>query len=404
MIWRGASRYWSLWIALRFLVSRRRGYAGFINWVSFIGLALGVLILTVVVSVMNGFNGELNTRLLTFAPHATVVGQDEVAELEGVAGATRHFRGEAMILRGGAVNPLVIIGVESETLDVLPAIVATTVSGDMQHLFDPAATARPIVLGAPLARSLALYVGDPVTLVFSAPRPAGIEPRFLRFELVATFEVGAEPDQTMALFPVDLVGELGLEAGGVPGLRLTVHEPLAIEDLRSDIEAALDGGSVTFWTDEYGALFRAILIEKVIMFVLLGLIVAIAAFNIVASQMMLVNDKRRDVAILVTMGVDRRALLRAFLLQGSLVSGMGVLVGLLGGILIAMNADAVLSVIEGALGASIIDGTYFASIPSEIRWQDLVTIVLLSIALTGIAIVRPARRAAGANPAESLHL
>ncbi len=404
MIWSGASRYWSLWIALRFLVSRRRGYAGFINWVSFIGLALGVLILTVVVSVMNGFNGELNTRLLTFAPHATVLGRDGVAPIEGVLGATRHFRGEAMILRGGAVNPLVIVGVESKTLDVLPGIVATTVAGDMRHLFDPAATARPIVLGAPLARSLALYVGDSVTLVFSAPRPLGIEPRFLRFELVATFEVGAEPDQTMALFPVDLVGELGLEAGGVLGLRLTVEEPLAIEDLRDGIEATLEGGSVTFWTDEYGSLFRAILIEKVIMFVLLGLIVAIAAFNVVAAQMMLVNDKRRDVAILITMGVDRRALLRAFLLQGSLVSGLGVLVGLLGGILIAMNADAVLSVIEGALGASIIDGTYFASIPSEIRWQDLVTIVLLSIALTGIAIVRPARRAAGANPAESLHL
>ena len=238
----------------------------------------------------------------------------------------------------------------------------------------------------------------------SARRPGWIEPRFVRYELVASFEGGAGRVQTMALLPVDLVGELGLEAGGVAGVRLTVEDPLGIEALRPAIEQAFAGGSVTFWTDEYGALFRAILIEKVIMFVLLGLIVAIAAFNVVASQMMLVNDKRRDVAILLTMGVERRAMLRAFLLQGSLISGLGVLVGLLGGVLIAMNADAVLSVIEGALGASIIDGTYFASIPSEIRWQDLVTIVLLSIALTGVAIVRPARRAAGANPAESLHL
>ena len=393
------------WIARRYLLARGHGYATFINWVSFVGLALGVTILTVVVSVMNGFDREITTRILSAVPHAVIVPHadaepdiDRLRALPGVRSVHRFFQAEAMLAQGRAVN--------------FVALAAFDEAGarQMSELLTPEALTRlltatgGIVLGETLAAAMGMIVGDPVVVVMSVPTGAGVRPRVERFELAGTFEIGADPDAALAFAMRADVLARGLRAAGVDGWRLHLADPLAAADLAVPLGAALgDEAQVRFWMEDYGELFRAVKIEKAIMFALLALIVAIAAFNIVAGQAMLVNDKRGDVAMLATMGASRRLLVSTFFLQGFAVAFFGVAVGLAAGVIVAFNADAVMSALQGLIGASIIDGTWFAEIPSQVLLSDLATIAGLSLGLSLLAVLSPALKATAENPAEALH-
>lgn len=393
----------SLMVARRYLFARSHGYATLINWVSFVGLALGVMTLTVVVSVMNGFDREITGRILSIVPHAVIESpSDEPSQLDalrrvpGVDHVSRFFEGEAMLAAGGTVHFIALAGLDAEGLQHLAAIG----EGASSAL---AALPSGIVLGAPLAAAKRLDVGDPVTLVITLPGETGVRPRVERFELAGTFEIGADPDAGLGIVRHDEIARRGLTRAGADGLRLGFADPFDAPALGAAIATALGpGATLRFWTDDYGELFRAVQIEKGIMFALLALIVAIAAFNIVSGQAMLVNDKRGDVAMLATMGASRGLLVTVFYLQGFAVAFIGVAVGLLVGVVVALNAGPLAALLD-LVGASIIEDTWFSEVPSEVRIADLGVIALLSLGLSTVAVLAPALRVVGENPATALH-
>ncbi|MDE0190325.1 MAG: ABC transporter permease [Gammaproteobacteria bacterium] len=393
----------ALWIARRYLLARGHGYATFINWVSFVGLVLGVLILTVVLGIMNGFDREMTGRILSAVPHGFFQhrGDPPIAELQdidGVSSVTRLFQAEAMATRYGGVAFIGLAAVDSADAHRLPRIL----SG--QALENLVSTPGSIVLGAALAGDLRLAVGDTVRLMIPVASSGGVRARIERFTLAGTFELRAQPDAALAVARREDIIERGLADAGADGWRLQLTDPLDAPRLAERIGAVLGPGvPVRFWTDEYGELFRAVAIEKAIMFALLALIVAIASLNIVSGQAMLVNDKRGDIAMLATMGASRRLLVGVFFLQGFGVAVLGVAVGLALGIAVAANANAVVSFFEGLVGASVIEGTYFDRIHSHLVWPDILAIVGVSLGLSLAAVLRPAFKAAAENPAEALH-
>ncbi|MCY3839056.1 MAG: ABC transporter permease [Gammaproteobacteria bacterium] len=393
----------ALWIARRYLLARSHGYATFINWVSFAGLVLGVLILTVVLGIMNGFDREMTGRILSAVPHGffQYEGDPPIADLEaidGVSSVMRLYEAEAMATRYGGVAFIGLAAVDMADAHELPRVLAG------QALENLVATPGSVVLGAALARDLRLRVGDTVRLMIPVASSGGVRARIERFTLAGTFELRAQPDAALAVARREDIVERGLADAGLDGWRLQLADPLDAPRLAERIGAVLGSGiAVRFWTDEYGELFRAVAIEKAIMFALLALIVAIASLNIVSGQAMLVNDKRSDIAMLATMGASRRLLVGVFFLQGFSVAVLGVAVGLAGGIAVAANADAVVSFFEGLVGASVIEGTYFDRIHSHLAWSDLLAVVGVSLGLSLAAVLRPAFKAAAENPAEALH-
>ncbi len=395
----------ALWIARRYLFARSHGYATLINWVSLIGLALGVAILTVVVSVMNGFDREITSRILSAVPHATITGRNlgaarvaAVGGVDGVGRISRFFQGEAMLASAGGDYFVTLAALDEAGARHTSALLnADTLA---RLLAEPGG----IVLGAPLAAALELGVGDPVVLVLASPGAAMALPRVERFQLAGTFELGAEPDAALAVVLRAEIARRGLLSAGVDGWRLHLSDPFAAPLLAPRIRDLLGPDmEARFWMEDYGELFRAVKIEKAIMFALLALIVAIAAFNIVSGQAMLVNDKRGDVAMLATMGASRWLLVSVFFLQGFGVAFVGVAVGLALGIAVAVNADAVLAALAGVIGANIIDGTWFTEVPSRVLIADLAVIVGLSLGLSLLAVLAPALKVTAENPAEALH-
>jgi len=387
----------SLWIALRYLVTHRRRYASFISWVSIVGLALGVAVLIVVISVMNGFDAELKRRILGAVPHlqldaAALDDIDVVQKLPGVSSAFAFFEADGMVARGGAVNPVAIHGLDEVGLGAVPML------GTID--LDPGGAA----LGAPLARYLGLRAGDDFILVTSTPAGDTIRPRIERVRLDATFEVGAELDFGLVLMRLDDIHARNLLATGKEGLRIVLDDPMAVGEIRRQLEAEHPGLTISMdWRDQFGELFRAVRIEKGMMFLLLLLIVAVAAFNIISAQTMLVNDKRADIAILTTMGASSGVVMRVVLIQGLVVAVLGIGLGLAFGLALSMNVTETMGVVESLIGARLIDGTFFDEIPVRILVSDLAVIVVMSLGLCAISCLHPARRAAALNPAEVLH-
>lgn len=397
------------WMAARYLTSRRNHYASFVNWVSFAGLTLGVMVLTVVVSVMNGFDRELKTRLLGAVPHAVVLPPADwdfgkrygPMPPDGVVHVSRVFQGSAMISRSGAATALVLLGVDADEADSLNTIAENVVQGSLEALSE---SQGGIMLGAPLARAMDIAIGDPVALVLMVPAANGARPRIERFTLRATFQVGAEPDASLAVVRFEDIERRGLAGAGAAGWRLAFEDPMAVPLIEADLRASLPPDwRLATWMDSYGELFRAVGLEKTLMFVSLALVVAIAAFNIVSGQTMLVNEKRRDIAMLTTIGAPSRFLVEVFLVQGFAVAVIGIGVGLAAGVLIAWNVDPVVAAIEWLTRQSILSGTGFGSMPSEVLAGDLAVIAVLSLGLCFLAVLRPALRAVAENPAQALH-
>ena len=228
------------WMAARYLISRRNRYVSFVNWVSFAGLTLGVMILTVVVSVMNGFDRELKTRLLGAVPHAVVLPppdwdfgvRHELVLPNGVLHVSRAFQGSAMISRGGAATALALLGVDANEGDSLNLVADSVVDGSLEALFG---SQGGIMLGVPLARALGIEVGDPVALLLMAPATNGARPRIERFTLRATFEVGAEPDATLAVVRFEDIERRGLAATGTAGWRLAFDDPMEVPAIEAEL-------------------------------------------------------------------------------------------------------------------------------------------------------------------------
>lgn len=394
-------------LALRYLKTRRKQFAAFITWVSLTGLTLGVLVLTVVVSVMNGFDRELKTRILGTVPHVLLPGLStadadlaDIVAHDAVTGAHDFFVGAGMVTRGGAVNPVSVYGIDPRDPGALGGVAERMVYGALEDL---AGEERGIVLGAPLAARLGLLPGDSVVLIVSEPTPGGLRPKIQPFELVGTFEIGAELDYGLVVMDLADFPLADLDAAGTFGVRLSLDDPLAAERVARDINGRFPELEVHSWADSYGELFRAVRLEKVLMFLILLMVVAVAAFNIVSGQMMVVTDKRSDIAILLTMGARDRTILQTFLFQGVLISGTGILVGLLLGVITALNITLIVAWMKDWFGFGLLDGTYFVEVPVLIQAGDLGVIGVLSGVLCLISAWLPARRAAALNPIEGLH-
>jgi len=406
-----------LYIGLRYTRAKRRNhFISFITVVSVAGIMVGVMALITILSVMNGFERELRERILGMAAHATITGLDgRLTGWEAVAGAAQahprvvaaapFVRGEVMLTRSGLVSGAILRGVVPEREALVSEVGRKMVAGRLGDL-------RPggwgIVLGRELALALGARLGDRVTVV--TPRafttPVGLVPRLRRFTVVGVFEVGMyEYDRGVALVHLDDARRLLGLGEAVTGLRLKVADLFEAPWVAREVAAALDGGyAVSDWTREHANFFRAVRTEKIAMFVILTLIVAVAAFNIVSTLVMVVTDKRADIAILRTLGLTPRAVMAIFVVQGTVIGLLGTLLGVAAGVALALNVETLVPLIERAAGIRFLppDVYYISELPSDLHWPDVAVIAGVAFGLSVLATLYPAWRAARVQPAEAL--
>ncbi len=402
-------------IAARYVHSRRRrGFISFISLASMLGIAIGVAALIVILSVMNGFEGELRARLLSMTAHASVadtrVGVEDWESLaerlrteSNVAGVSPFVNVEVMLGAGAELRPALIRG-------ILPAEEATVSSIDTYlqagRLDDLQAGSQRLILGRVLAISLGLNVGSRVNVLVPEVGERGITPRLRSFLVSGIFEAGiADHDASLALAHLTDASLLGGLDGRAEGVGIRLDDPLAVSALASTA-SEFAGPALTYsdWTIENANFFRAIRIEKTMMTLILLLIVAVAAFNIVASLVMLVTDKEKDIAILRTYGLEPRRVARVFIIQGTAIGAIGTLGGLALGLVLAVNVETIVPWLESTFNFQIMPGDvyYVTEIPSEVRWIDVTVIPVLALIVSAVATIYPARRAAAVAPAEAL--
>jgi lipoprotein-releasing system permease protein len=408
-----------LYIGLRYLRAKRRNqFISFISLTSMLGIVLGVTALITVLSVMNGFEKELRERILGMASHITItrmsndpltdwaaVGEALEKSDPRIVGIAPYVRKEVMLSAGSQVQGGLLRGVLPERDPAVSDVWQKMVYGELGDL---RAGEFGIVLGIGLARKLSVSPGDKVTVVTpqASNTPAGILPRLKRFTVKGIFEVGMhEYDSALALIHLEDAQRLFRMDDGVTGLRLKLTDMFEAVPVRNALADALPGGYwISDWTMRHANLFRAVKIEKTMMFIILMLIVAVAAFNIVSTLVMVVTDKQADIAILRTLGSTPRSIMTIFIIQGMVIGIIGVLLGAAGGVLLALNLDTVVGWLEGMLGIQFMpaDIYYINTFPSELHWDDVFKISSIAFALSVLATLYPAWSASRTQPAEAL--
>ena len=406
-----------LFIGLRYTRSRSRNrFVSFISAVSVIGVALGMTVLITVLSVMNGFQREIRARILGVASHVQVTGPENrlanwrLTEREALQHpqvvAAAPFVAEQGLLSGArAVRGAFIRGVLPEAEDRVADIGRHMKAGRLDALVPGE---FGIVLGQELARALGAIPGDKVVLI--APQgqvtPAGILPRLKQFTVVGVFGVDHhEFDSGLALVHLEDAQKLYRLGDDVSGVRLKLRDLFEAPRVARDLSRSLTGDFyVSDWTRQHANFFRAVEIEKRMMFFIVFLIIAVAAFNIVSSLVMAVKDKQADIAILRTLGASPASVMKVFLIQGTLVGIVGTALGLIGGVLLAANVDVVVPAIESVLGFKFLakDVYYISELPSELRLDDVVLTGVFSFVVSVLATIYPSWRASRVNPAEAL--
>ena len=408
---------YELLVGLRYTRAKRRNhFISFISATSMAGIALGVAALIVVLSVMNGFQKELRARILGVASHVQITGADNrladwqaVAKIAAqdpqVAASAPFVNAQGLLSAGQAVRGSVVRGIVPGREDKVAEIGRHMRAGSLEAL-------RPgefnIVLGSELARALGALRGDKVALI--APQgqvtPAGVIPRLKQFTVAGVFEVGMfEYDSGLALVHLEDAQKLFQMGDDVSGLRLRLDDLFAARSVSRALTAKLGGGYyATDWTRSHANFFRAVEIEKRVMFIILTLIVAVAAFNIVSTLVMLVTDKQADIAILRTLGASPGAIVQIFMVQGALIGIIGTFAGVVLGVLLGFNVATVVPFVENLLGFKFLakDVYYISDLPSDVLLGDVTTIGLVSLALSFLATLYPSWRASRVNPAEAL--
>lgn len=406
-----------LFIGLRYMRARRRNrFVSFISASSMLGIAVGVMALITVLSVMNGFEKELRERILGMVSHATVQDYEGslsdwrglIPELEGmpdVIGVAPFVRGEVMLTRGSEVTGALIRGVDPAREASVSQVADNLVAGALEDLVPGE---WQIVLGSRLAGELGVDVGDPLNLVTPEVRAsaAGILPRMRRFEVAGIFDVDmAQYDSSLALIHLEDAQRLLRFDEGISGIRLEFNDLMIAPERVRDIARSLPGDYlVSDWTMQHRNFFRAVAMEKTVMFIILMLIVGVAAFNIVSTLVMAVQDKQADIAILRTLGARPATVMGIFVIQGSLLGIVGTLAGAGAGIALALNVETIVPAIEQILGLQFISGDVYwiSELPSDLRWEDVWEITGASVVLSLLATLYPAWRAARTAPAEAL--
>ncbi|MCH7830040.1 MAG: lipoprotein-releasing ABC transporter permease subunit [Proteobacteria bacterium] len=405
-----------LFVGLRYLRARRRTrFVSFITLISLLGISLGVAALIVILSVMNGFEGELRSRLLSMTAHGSVAGHngvtrdwealvDEVRAEPGVKAAAPFIQMEGMIRSGRELFAVVVHGVDPAYERELSGEMINMIEGSLEVL-QPGE--RSIILGRMLAFDLGARIGDSVVLL--VPRPVGdgtLEAVLERFVLRGVFEAGVQDhDSVLALAHADDVAVILDRGDAVSSVRFRAEDVMAAPMIARALQARLGDEFVTSdWTIENGSYFRAIRLEKMMMSLILSLIIGVAAFNIVASLVMVVTDKTTDIAVLRTLGMAPQGVVKIFFVQGAIIGWAGVAIGVALGVILAINVPTIVPILEQTLGFQIMPGDvyYVTQIPSELELRDVLVIAIAAFVLTSLATLYPARRAALVNPAAAL--
>ena len=405
-----------LYVGLRYTRAKRRNhFISFISAVSVLGIALGVTALITVLSVMNGFEQELRARILGMVAHATVSGvgdglenwQDAIAKAEKashVVGAAPFVEREVM-MQGARVSGGILRGVDPAQEPKVSEVSGRVTEGRWDSLVPGEFN---ILLGKELAMFLGLDVGDTVVVYAPVLRsgPAGVMPTTKRFTVSGIFEAGMqEYDRGYAIVHLQDAQRLMRMGPLVTGVRLKLDDMFLAYEVARDLSDDLGGYyRVRDWTREHSNFFRAIQTEKVVMFVILSLIVGVAAFNLVSTLVMLVTDKQADIAILRTLGMTPGTVMGVFMVQGVLVGVIGIALGVIGGVLLAENVSAVMRFVESAMGFQLMpaDIYYISDLPSDLRFEQVAAIAGLAFLFASIATLYPAWRAARTQPAEAL--
>ena len=395
---------------------RRNGFISFISMVSMLGIALGVAALIIVLSVMNGFQKEVRDRMLSVISHVEIYQPQgealadwqatatEARRNEQVVGAAPFIATQALIARGDDMRGAVVRGISPPDEATVTALAAQLRDTTLAKLVPGG---WGIVLGGELARSLGVKVGDRVTIVAPGGQvtPAGVIPRLKQLTLVGTFEAGHyEYDSGLALMHVDDAARL-FRVAGPTGVQLRLKDAQQAREVADEIQMRLGAAvRVSDWTRTNRNWFQAVQIEKRLMFIILTLIVAVAAFNLVSTLVMTVTDKQADIAILRTLGASPRSIMTIFMVQGAASGVIGTLAGMGMGLLVAFNVDVIVPAIERALHMSFLPGSVYliSHMPSDPQSADILPVVAISLALAFVATVYPSWRASRVQPAEAL--
>ena len=406
-----------IFVGLRYTRAKRRNhFISFISLISILGIALGVMALIVVLSVMNGFENELRGRILGMVSHVTVSSyrgplqewqalREETLKHPEIIGGAPYIEAEAMISNLSSVSGALVRGIDPQ---FEPEVSEIHQHMEFGSLDDLVAGEYGIVLGSGLANSLDVVPGDRITMVTPQANasPMGFLPRLRRFKVVGIFEIGVyEYDRSSALVHHEDASKLFRLEGGVSGIRLKLQDldlaPLVRHDLKQSIGLKY---WVSDWTLRHSNYFKAVRTEKTVMFIILSLIVAVAAFNIVSTLVMVVTDKQADIAILRTLGMSPLSIMWVFMVQGTLIGLIGTLFGLVSGVAVAAHVDVIVPALEQFFHTQFLPrGVYpITDLPSEMKQSDIVKITLLSFGVSVVATLYPALRASKTRPAEAL--
>lgn len=409
-----------LFVGLRYTRAKRRNnFTSFISFTSMIGIALGVAVLIIVLSVMNGFQKELRSRILGVASHMQITQFNNtlsdwpgvMAQVKGtphVQAAAPYIMAQGMLTYGQAVQGTLIRGILPEAeAGVADDLVSKMRVGTLNGL-------RPgefgIILGAELAQSMGVMVGDKVVLMAPSGQitPTGVLPRIKQFRVVGVFQIGMyEYDSGLALIHIEDAAKLYRMDDKVSGLRLKLDDPFLAPLSSRQLAGLLSGRGeyfVTDWTEQHANFFRALQMEKRVMFIIMALVVTVAAFNIVSTLIMAVTDKRADIAIMRTFGASPRSIMQIFIVQGALIGVIGTVTGVVLGVLAALNIETIVPFIERLLGVQFLakDIYYISDLPSHLMWSDVIVIAVTAFVLSLLATLYPSWKAAKTNPAEAL--
>ena len=408
---------YELLVGLRYTHAKRRNhFISFISIVSMVGIALGVMALIVVLSVMNGFQQELRTRILGVAAHLEISGASErlhdwravlaqARQNPEVLSGAPYVNGQGMLTNGDQVRGTVVRGVLPEFENQVADFATYMKVG---KLADLKSGEFGIILGGELARLLGVVRGDKVTLLTPQGNitPAGVMPRIKQFTVVGIFEAGMfEYDSGLALIHLQDAQKLLRLGEAVSGVRLKLAELFRAPFVTRDLAKTLTGDYyLSDWTRSHSNFFRAVAIEKRMMFLMLLLIVAVAAFNLVSTLVMAVTDKQSDIAILRTLGAKPGSIMKIFMVQGSIIGVSGTILGVVSGVLLALNLETVVPIIERSLGMDLFPAEvyYINELPSKLVWGDVGVIGSVSLVLSLLATIYPSWRASRTNPAEAL--
>ncbi len=415
--WRAMIRPYEIFIGLRYTQARRRHrIISFISLISIVGIALGIAALITILSVMNGFGNEVRSRILSFVSHVTISepnGQlrewealgERVKGVPHVIAYAPYINGQALVARGKSVSGVMVRGVTPERELQVSEISGKIIDGSFDAL-------KPgefgVIVGYAIAWKLDLKLGSPVSLVVPQAQatPAGLLPRFKRFTVVGIFKADMyEYDSGLVLINIDDAAKLYQLPGQVSGLRLKLDSVEIAPRVAGELEQVVGPAyRVRDWTREHNAWFRALAMEKTIMFIILSLIVGVAMFNVVSTLIVVVNEKRSDIAILRTLGASPKSILAVFMVQGSLIGVIGTVAGTVAGILMALNVGNLVHALEFIFNTRFLaPEIYFLSdLPSDLQWDDVAIISGVSLTLSLLSTLYPAWRASQTQPAEAL--